>query len=532
MAHQPPERRDPNDLDAWILGSGIGSLTAAVHLIQEANVPPSRIHILEALEFAGGGTATCGDPVNGYHYRAGAMPMFIDAWMERLLSLVPSKVDPKKTVLDMMETNRSKPPAEKLHTRFLARKASGVERINTKDIRLGLRDHMDLLRLGFKSEGSLGRSRINDYFHKTFFQSDYWLLLATTYVSLTNGFTRDYTDDNRFGFQPWHSLAEFRRYTQHFRNGTHGLDRACQLYVGRYNAHESVIAPLADFLLSRGVDFRFRTTVTDIIFEPSHQQVSTICAVPENEPATTIKVRQQDVVIVSGGSVISGATTGTNESPPSLELMECDKNLDDNWLLWLELSSKDSKFGNPYNFCTRVGESRQESFTVTLKNNTQFFERFVQLTGDEPGTGTFVTLKHSSWLLTLSLPQQPMFPDQPVDVQVFWGYAAFPEKEGDYVKKPMLECSGEEIMTEILHHLQFPTEGILPGSITIPCVMPRKSAPLLRRDGSDRPLVVPDGMRNMAMIGHFVEIPNEVPVSMDYCVRGAQMAINHLMGLG
>jgi oleate hydratase len=443
------------------------------------------------------------------------MPIFIDAWTERLFSLVPSKTDPKKTILDMMETNRSNPPTEKLHTRFLARKSWGVERINTKDIRLGLRDHMDLLRLGFKSERSLGRSRISDYFHKSFFQSDYWLLLATT-----------------FGFQPWHSLVEFRRYTQHFRNGTHGLDRACQLDVGRYNAHESVIAPLADFLLSRGVDFRFRTTVTDLIFEPSHQQVSTICAVPENEPAITIEVRQQDIVIVSVGSVISGATTGTNESPPSLELLECDKNLDDNWLLWLELSSKDSKFGNPYNFCTRVGESRQESFTATLKNNPQFFERFVQLTGDEPGTGTFVTLKHSSWLLTLSLPQQPMFPDQPVDVQVFWGYAAFPEKEGDYVKKPMLKCSGEEIMTEILHQLQFPIEGILPGSITIPCVMPRKSAPLLRRDGCDRPLVVPDGMRNTAVIGHFVEIPNEIPVSMDYCVRGAQMAINHLMGLG
>ncbi|CAG8048450.1 hypothetical protein PENNAL_c0037G02783 [Penicillium nalgiovense] len=515
MAHQPPERRDPNDLDAWILGNGIGSLTAAVHLIQEANVPPSRIHILEALEFAGGGTTTCGDPVNGYHYRAGVMPISIDAWMERLFSLVPSKTDRKKTVLDMMETNSSKPRTEKHHTRFLARKPWGVERINTKDIRIGLRDHMDLLRLGFKSERSLGRSRISDFFHKSFFQSDYWLLLAST-----------------FGFQPWHSLVEFRRYTQQFKNGTHGLDRACQLDIGRYNAHESVIAPLADFLLSRGVDFRFRTTVTDIIFEPTHQQVSTICAVPENEPGTKIEVRQQDIVIVSVGSVISGATTGTNDTPPSLELMETNKNLNDNWLLWLELSSKDSKFGNPYNFCTRVDESRQESFTVTLKNNTQFFERFVQLTGDEPGTGTFVTLKHSSWLLNLSLPQQPMFPDQPVDVQVFWGYAAFPEKEGDYVKKPMLKCSGEEIMTEILHQLQFPIEGILQGSITIPCVMPRKSAPLLRRDGCDRPLVVPDGMRNMAMIGHFVEIPNEMPVSMDYCVRGAQMAINHLMGLG
>jgi oleate hydratase len=183
MAHQPSERRDPNDLDAWILGSGIGSLTAAIHLIQEANVPPSRIHFLEALEFAGGGTATCGDPVNGYHYRAGVMPILIDAWTERLFSLVPSKTDPNKTLLDMMEINRSKPPTKKLHTRFLARKSWGVERINTKDIRLGLRDHMDLLRLGFKSERSLGRARISDYFHKSFFQSDYWLLLASTYVS-------------------------------------------------------------------------------------------------------------------------------------------------------------------------------------------------------------------------------------------------------------------------------------------------------------------------------------------------------------
>ena len=107
--------------------------------------------------------------------------------MERLFSLIPSKTDPERTFLDMMETYRSNPPTEKLHTRFLSRKSSGLERINTKDIRLGLRDHMDLLRLGFKSERSLGRSRIDDYFHKAFFQSDYWLLLATTYVLLTDG---------------------------------------------------------------------------------------------------------------------------------------------------------------------------------------------------------------------------------------------------------------------------------------------------------------------------------------------------------
>lgn len=40
--------RDPDSLDVWILGSGIAALTAAVYLIREARVPPSRIHIREA----------------------------------------------------------------------------------------------------------------------------------------------------------------------------------------------------------------------------------------------------------------------------------------------------------------------------------------------------------------------------------------------------------------------------------------------------------------------------------------------------
>ncbi|KAI2708954.1 hypothetical protein CBS147318_9246 [Penicillium roqueforti] len=499
--NQLSEKRDPNNLDAWILGSGIASLTAAVHLIQEASVPPSRIHILERLEFAGGDSVTSGDSVNGYHYQAGSMPSLNDSCMERLFSLVPSKTDPNKTVLDeMIEFNHSQPPGKPPNTRFLVRKPSCMERQNGKNIGLGLRDHMDLVTLGFKSEKSLSRSRISDYFHKGFFESKYWLLLATT-----------------FGFQPWHSLVEFRRYVQGFMKDTHKLDHPRQLDVGRYNPHEAIIEPIAHFLVSRGVDFRFRTTVTDIGIDPSHQQVSTICAVKDNEPERRIEVGQQDIVVVSAGSVMSGATTGTNNSPPSLELIEIDQDLDENWLLWLELSTKDSKFGNAYNFCTRMCESRQESFTVTLKN-TRFFESFIQLTGDEPGTGTFVTLQNSNWLLNLYLPQQPMFSDQPVDVQVFWGYAAFPEKEGDHVRKPMLKCSGKEIMTEILHHLQFPSE-ILQDSITIPCVMPRKSAPLLRRDYYDRPAVIPDGMKNMAMIGQFVDIPDEMSVSMGYCAQ-------------
>jgi oleate hydratase len=40
-------------------------------------------------------------------------------------------------------------------------------------------------------------------------------------------------------------------------------------------------------------------------------------------------------------------------------------------------------------------------------------------------------------------------------VKVFWGYGLFPDGIGDYVPKKMSECTGEEILTELLHHLHF-----------------------------------------------------------------------------
>ncbi|KAJ5294686.1 hypothetical protein PENANT_c014G03716 [Penicillium antarcticum] len=518
MSHMSSLQMEPSftdDMDAWILGSGIASLTAAVHLIKEAKIPPSRIHIIETLEKAGGGSASTGDPVNGYDYRAGAMPAFNNIYVEKLLSIVPSKSDPKKTTLDdICEFRRSRPPHKSPNTRILSRKTSGLARISPNQMGVGLRDRIALYMLSSKTEKGLGRSRIQDHFHSSFFRSSHWLTLATT-----------------FGFEPRHSAAEFRRYVHWFKNGKHELNHLRPLDNGQYNRHESIIVPVANFLQSRGVDFRFGTTVTDVILEPeTHRRVSSIHAVEGNSPEITIDVGPNDIVIVSLGSVISGATSGTNTTPPSLETMRPDEELDENWLLWLELSTKDPKFGNAYNFCTRMCESRQESFTVTLKS-PEFFNRFTELTGDAPGSGVFVTLKDSNWLLSLKIPEQPMFPGQPSDVQVFWGYAAFPERKGDFVQKPMLECSGREIMTEILYNLQLPLEPILDDSITIPCVVPRMAAPFLPRECSDRPPVIPEGMTNMALIGQFVDIPDEIVGTMDYYVRGAQIAVRQLMGL-
>lgn len=97
------------------------------------------------------------------------------------------------------------------------------------------------------------------------------------------------------------------------------------------------------------------------------------------------------------------------------------------------------------------------NFTVTLKNPS-VFEKIIEVIGDDPQTGSMVTMRDSSWLLTLSLPRQPLFPSQPDSVRVFWGHALNPENEGDFVKKQMLCCSGEEILTEVLHQLDLPVD--------------------------------------------------------------------------
>ena len=308
---------------------------------------------------------------------------------------------------------------------------------------------------------------------------------------------------------------------------------------GPFNRHEAITAPIAHFLVSRGVDFRFHSTISDIIMDPMDEgrRITAIKFETAGKPVTktTIDLGPNDIVIVSLGSSTSSSIPGTNTTPPELDIVQVNKDQDENWLLWLELCTKTPKFGNAYNFYSRMSESRLEAFTVTLKS-PRFFEHFVSLTGDQPGNSAIVTLKDSSWLLNISIPQQPLFRDQPSDVHVFWGYAMYPANEGDFIKKPMMNCSGQEIMTEILCHLRFPIqeheeEEIIQDSITIPCFFPRMTATLLPHAAPDRPQIIPKDMTNLALIGHFVEIPDEVVGTAGYGVKAAQMAVQRLMGL-
>jgi len=175
-------------------------------------------------------------------------------------------------------------------------------------------------------------------------------------------------------------------------------------------------------------------------------------------------------------------------------------------------------------------ESSSLWFTVTLRN-PEFFRLFEKWSSNAPGTGGLTTFKDSNWLMSIIIPHQPYFLNQPDDVNVFWGYALFPEKTGNIMRKPMVECTGQEIFTELLGLLNFPEDPTLANAIVIPLMMPYVTSPLLTRTCEDRPQVVPEASANLALLGQFVEIPQDAVLTMEYSIRVAQTAVFKMMGV-
>jgi oleate hydratase len=150
--------------------------------------------------------------------------------------------------------------------------------------------------------------------------------------------------------------------------------------------------------------------------------------------------------------------------------------------------------------------------------------------GNEAGAGGLVTFKDSSWLLSIVLPHQPHFLNQSSGTQVLWGYSLFGDAVGNFVPKPMAECTGAEILTELCGHLRFDLQ-IVQTATCVPCRMPYITSMFMPRVSGDRPLPVPRGSRNLAFVSQFVEIPEDVVFTVEYSVRAAQMAVYQLLGI-
>lgn len=189
-------------------------------------------------------------------------------------------------------------------------------------------------------------------------------------------------------------------------------------------------------------------------------------------------------------------------------------------------------FCRPYAFSGNVDESKWESFTLTMRSPV-LVRRIEEFTGNRAGTGGLMTFKDSSWLMSIVVPHPPHFAGQPNDVFTLWGYGLFIDNKGDFIDKSMAEATGQEILTELMHQLGFEDtlDEVRRSTTVIPVMMPYITSEFSRRDVSDRPPVIPRGAKNYALLGQYVEIPEDVVFTVEYSVRAAMHGAYGLLGL-
>ena len=486
-----------------IVGGGIAGLATAVYLIRDAGVDGKAIRIYEQRGVTGGSLDGSGDADTGYVIRGGRMFEKHFACTFDLLDTIPSADDPNLSVTeDIMAFNRMVPGSSNCRLVRAGRPAP-----DRHDLTLGARDILDINRLIVLPEYFLGSKSIEGWFQPSFFASNFWLMWSTM-----------------FSFQPWHSLIEMRRYLLRFIHLFPGFTRVAGILRTRYNQYDSLIAPIVTWLRGRGVTIATGIQVVEATIEGTRQDYH-IAALMLSD-GHKLQTGAADCIYLTLGSMTDGAVLGSNTRAPELQDRQ-----GGGWALWHSLAAQREILGRPEAFCGDSAKTAWHSFTATV-DGPDFFEFMEDYTTNRTGTGGLITFADSGWILSVVLFHQPHFRDQKHGTYTFWGYGLRGDRSGDFVKKPMWEATGNDIITEISGHLKLTKtqRSYLDGARVIPCRMPFITSQFMPRRPGDRPDVRPAGARNFAVIGQYCELPRDCVFTVEYSVRSARTAVAGLTG--
>ncbi|MFE7564659.1 oleate hydratase [Kitasatospora sp. NPDC057500] len=506
-----PERADR--ASAWFVGSGLASLAGAAFLVRDAQVPGERITVLERLRLPGGALDGIKEPEKGFVVRGGRE---LEDHMECLWDLfrsVPSLEVEGASVLDEFYWLNKDDPNFSLQRvteqRGRDARTDGLFALND-------RAQKDLVRIFLATREEVEGKRIDEVFGRDFLDSNFWLYWRTM-----------------FAFEEWHGALEMKLYLHRFVHHVGGLPDLSALKFTKYNQYESMVLPLTRWLIDQGVTFRYEVEVTDIDFDltPGRKRATRIHWTEAGKPGG-VELGEDDLVFTTIGSLTENSDNGDQHTPARLNEGPAPA-----WDLWRRIAAKDPEFGRPEVFCGNIPQSKWESATVTTLDPR--IPRYIQQVarrdpfGGGVVTGGIVTARDSSWLLSWTVNRQPHFKQQPADQVVVWLYSLFVDRPGDFVRKPMQECTGEEIAQEWLYHLGVP-EAEIPGLAAeaarcVPVMMPYVTSFFLPRKAGDRPQVVPEGAVNFAFIGQFAETGRDCIFTTEYSVRTGMEAAYRLL---
>ena len=296
------------------------------------------------------------------------------------------------------------------------------------------------------------------------------------------------------------------------------------------NEYDSIINPLTAWLEGKGVHSEGGCAVYDVELDDGCNTAEAICMRRESKEER-IAVRPCDLVFVTNGSLMTNASFGDNEHVARL-----DEDTDDLGLftVWQNLAARDAKFGHPEKFLGQIGKTKWMSCFITMKDYPEFFGRVERMMGSPAGTGGVVTLRDSGWEMSLMFYDRDCFPHQRENNEdVLWGDGLFGERLGTYIRKPMGECTGNEILLELLCHLDMldMKDEVLAHAHVSTCMIPCIMSQFMPRTAADRPRVVPEGCTNVAFIGQHVEVPGDVVFTIETSIRTPLEAACQLCGI-
>lgn len=514
---KPKKPKDVDRKSAYIVGSGLAALTAACYLVRDGQMNGERIHILEKDPIPGGACDGFKYEDVGYVMRGGREMDNHFEVMWDLFRSIPSIETEGLSVLDEYYYLNKKDP-----NYSLMRATENRGQDAHTDGKFGLSDKgaMEIMKLFFTPDEELYDKRITDFFDEEVLNSNFWLYWRTM-----------------FAFENWHSALEMKLYIKRFIHHVGGLPDFKALRFTKYNQYESMILPMIKYLEEHNVVFHYNTKVVNVEFEINGEKKQAVRIVVDHKgDIENIDLTENDLVFITNGGCVENSSIGSQNKPAKFNP---EIKPGGGWDMWMKIAAQSPDFGNPEKFCYDPEQTNWMSATVTTLD--QKIVPYIQnICKRDPFsgrvvTGGIVTVKDSNWLLSWTFNRQPQFRSQPKGQLVGWIYGLFSNVPGNFVKKPMRDCTGKEICMEWLYHLGVPTEQIEElaenSANTVPCMMPYITAFFMPRADGDRPLVVPKGSVNFAFLGQFAETKRDTIFTTEYSMRTGMEAVYTLLDI-
>ena len=514
FAH-PKKPEGVDHKSAYIIGTGLAALSAACYLVRDGQMKGERIHIFEKDPIPGGACDGFEYPGVGYVMRGGREMDNHFEVMWDLFRSIPSIETEGVSVLDEYYWLNKEDPNYSLCRATVNR---GQDAHTDKKFAVSDKAQMEIMRLFFTPDEELYDKRIDEYFDDEVFDSNFWLYWRTM-----------------FAFENWHSALEMKRYIKRYIHHIGGLPDFTALRFTKYNQYESMILPMVKYLENAGVVFHYNTKVVNVEFDvTSNRKQATRIELETEGEARFVDLTEDDLVFITNGGCVENSAMGSQNTPapynPEIKP-------GGGWDMWRRIAAQSSDFGNPDKFCYDSELCNWMSATVETLDQ-RIIPYITNICKRDPFTGKVVTggivsVKDSSWLLSWTINRQPQFRSQPKDHCLVWVYALFNDRPGDYVKKPMRDCTGKEICMEWLYHIGVPENEIEElaenSANTVPVMMPYIDAFFMPRNDTDRPKVVPDGAVNFAFIGQFAETARDTIFTTEYSMRTGMEAVYILL---